>query len=310
MNNWSFPLLVAVIVALTTVTETEAQDYPTSQKALQDEVTSLPWETKPGDYQLVASKSLLKLRPGDILLRGKPARRFMFLNQGTEKPNTEAVVVNTQNISQVIFSYYDVGYVTLDDWEDLDPDDLLQEVIENTEKANVERKKKGIEELRVRGWLQKPTLDRSVNAAYWVLDAVSGRERLVNAVAVKLGRKGYEKLTWVGSFTQYKQSGGLSPAMIDTHKYNTGYRFADYSIGDTLAGFGIASLVAVTAGARTKGGKAGIAAVLVAILAFAKKFILIPILLAFGAVWAVIRRIFRGKEQQRQVGQAQDLDDR
>ena len=295
MNSWSIVTAAAAFLAAVSVSHAEQMSYPDTQEAAEAEILNMPWEFESGSYVLAKSNSSLQM-PEDLrLLRGEAAERLMFLIEGTEFPETEAVVVDFETLAEVVFEYLDVGYVTLDDWEELDPDEFLEQIIETTEEDNIERRELGLLELHVKGWLVEPTLDRPNNSVSWAIESVVSGEPVVNAISLKLGRKGYERLTWVGTFSQYFGSDDLMEAMLDGYTYDPGYRYADYSIGDNLAGFGIAALVAVTAGATSKAGK-GIFAV---ILAFLTKFIWIPIIVAAGAVWAGARRLFGAKRTVR-----------
>ena len=91
-----------------------------------------------------------------------------------------------------------------------------------------------------------------------MFDVIDGEETTVNAVSIKLGRKGYEKITWVSSYDNYLKSMDAMAFLVDQYKFNEGHRYADYSVGDQMAAFGVASLVAVTAGGNPQ--KVGLAA--------------------------------------------------
>ncbi len=277
-----------------------ASSYPTSRKAFDAEITGLPWEHEAGDYKLHGSRSSIKLEPGLLLVRGYGARRFMFLNQGVERPETEAVIVDPDSLAQVIVSYHEVGYVATDDWDALDVGELLQAVVESTEQANVESREHGLLELRVRGWVEQPTFDAQSDTAYWALDADDGKERLVNAVAVKLGRYGFQTLTWAGTWEEYAASNDLLKALLESHTFDPGYGYRDHAPGDQAAGFGIASLVAVTAGARNKPAE-GASASVVSVL---REFDWLLILAALGAIALAITFGERRKEIRARVGAA------
>jgi uncharacterized membrane-anchored protein len=268
-----------------------AQEYPATQEALDAEVMNLPWEDEPGSYAFEDSNSTFTLPEGYSMLRGDAARRMMFLNQGIELPNTEAYLYNNDLGTEIDFSFNESGFVSLDDWEDIDPDGLLQSIIDTAETENAERRKNGVSEIYIKAWIQPPTLDRDSKSIHWALDVMDegSQMRIVNAVALKLGRRGYEMAVWVGTLEQYQDSNELRVAALDNHDFQPGSRFADYTTGDKLAGFGIASLVAVTAGANSNTAKAGAAGLIAAAVAFGKKFIIVPILLAFGAVGAFFR---------------------
>ena len=128
----TYKILFATLIIVPMLSYAKQENYPASQEALENEVANLPWEAEPASYQLSKSGSSLQLPDGLALLRGNSAERFMYLSQGVEFPDVEAAIVNIDNFSQVVFSYLDSGYVSIDDWSDLNPDDLLKEVKRNT----------------------------------------------------------------------------------------------------------------------------------------------------------------------------------
>ncbi|WP_208858071.1 DUF2167 domain-containing protein [Halomonas aestuarii] len=288
-------ILVVLTFSFSTLSHAKQENYPLSQAAIENEVANLPWETEPADYHLSKSNSSVYLPQGLALLRGDGARRFMYLSQGVEHPNIEATIINYDNLTQVTFAYQDSGYVSIDDWSEIDPDDLLEGIRKNTEKANEERIENGLPKLHVTDWLVKPVLDEKNYAAYWAILAEEGSGNVVNAVALNLGKKGFEKVTWVGTKEQYLNSDGFLETILDEHDFDQGFRYADYSTGDKVAAFGIATLVAATAGGKSKAGKTTLAAIGLAILAFMKKFFIVPIVLFFGGFWALVKKGFSSK---------------
>jgi uncharacterized membrane-anchored protein len=266
----------------------EQAPYPQTEEALQAEFDRLAWQIEPVTYQLAASHSNLTLPQGYALLTGDDARRFMFLLNGTEYPEVEAVVTDPAGTEMISFGYVDAGYITDDDWSELDPAALLEEVKVNTEAANEERKKNGISALHVTGWVEKPRFDAQTRVAYWAIDATDEETgRLANFKAIRLSRHGYHELVWVGGEESFQRAGTTLDGMLKAHDYEPGFRYADFTTGDKLAGFGIASLVAVAAGGeKTKGLIAGLIA---AALLFLKKGWFV-ILALFGGGWAVVKQ--------------------
>ena len=289
-------LLLGLLVVAPSNSDAE-QAYPSTPAALDQELSNLPWEFEAITYPLAKSGSTLQLPEGLRLVRGAAARRLLFLTQGTEFPDAEAYLFDPVDETQVILAHVETGYVTLDDWDTLDNDDLLRVIKEKTAEANGARRAHGISPLEIKGWLDQPRLDRHTATAYWSLlaqeETEQGTQRTVNATALKLGRYGFEQLTWVGSIDQYMGSKTSLPQIIKAHNYDLGTGYADYSIGDRLAGFGIASLVAVAAGGESKAGKSILAVIVAVILAFAKKFIILPIMVAVGAVWGLFAKTKR-----------------
>ena len=290
--------LIAVLMLLGSASAAQAdlQDPPLDPQSIDEQIINLPWEYELKDYEFDRSRSTFTLSKGYALLRGESARRYDSLVQGTpEDPNTEALMVNHDSETQLIFNFYEDGYVSLDSWQDLDADVLLQEIAEATEQSNAGRSGGEVSYLKIGEWLQKPALNRENNSVSWVFEVMDGDEKYVNAITIKLGRKGYEKITWISSYDNYLQSTSEMELQVSHHEFDTGYRYADYSVGDKLAGLGIAGLVALTAGGNPQT-KAGLTALLAGIVVGGKKLI-IPILIALGALGAFFRKMFVGKNQ-------------
>ena len=233
--------------------------------------------------------------PNDFtIIRGNDAEKFLFFSNGVKFPHTEAVVLNPGFDEQLIFSFFKTGHVRDDDWSDLDKDLLLEGITESTEEANGKRIKNGIEPLHIIGWAQEPTYDKLLRVAYWAIKATEGGGMItINAVALKLGRRGHSELRWVGPSDKFDPSKGWLIEATNNYQFDKGHRYADFSTGDTIAAVGIASLVAATAG--SKGGKGVAAGLLAALLLFAKKLWWV-VIAAIAAVFAGIKRLFRRGE--------------
>ena len=298
MKNLYTLIAVWMVLSLAPAAHAGDSSFPQTQQAVNAEIINLPWEYELQKYSLEKSNSQFKLSEGFALLRGDAARRFDFLTQGMEDPDTEALIYNQDTEIQLIFNYYPSGYVSMEDWEDLDADELLSQISENTDKSNAERTKHNIAGLSVGGWLQKPRLNEDNNSVSWVFDVLDGEERYVNAISIKLGRKGYEKFTWVSSYDDYLLSMDLMATLVNQQNFDQGHRYADYSVGDTMAAFGIASLVAVTAGGNKQ--KAGLAALFAGLVAVGKK-LLIPLLIGLAAIGAFFKKLFGGKDPKPQT---------
>ena len=293
--------LIAVLIALGIASSAHAvtPDLLATQRAINEEIISLPWKYELKKYPLGQSNSTFKLAKGYSLLMGGAARHYdQILQRSEEDPNTEALVFNHNTEVQLILSYYPEGYVSLESWEDLDADILMQEISDSAKKINAERAKNNIPSLKIGGWLQKPRLNPDNHSVSWVFDVVDGDETTVNAVTIKLGRTGYEKITWVSSYDNYLKSMDDMVFLVDQHKFDEGHRYVDYSVGDQMAAFGIAGLVAVTAGGNPQ--KVGLAALYAGLMHLGKKS-MVPALIALGTFGAFFRRRLNSQTQKLQT---------
>jgi uncharacterized membrane-anchored protein len=268
--------------------------YPKTEEALEQAFQNLNWEHESKKYSLAVSHGEYQLPEGLFILRDDEARQFMFLNNGVESPDTEAVVYDPDRNHQLIFEYFQEGYVSDDDWADLDADLLLEGVTESTEEGNAQRIENRLGAISIIGWSQEPYYDESSRTAYWAIKAKDQTGIIVNAIALKLGRKGFSKIIWVGEAAQFSSSENLLREALDNHRFEKGFRYADYSSGDKIAAFGLASLVAVSAG--SKSGKGVVAGVFAMLLIFAKKLWFL-IFLPFVFVWKWIKSLFTGRQE-------------
>jgi uncharacterized membrane-anchored protein len=199
---------------------------------------------------------------------------------------------------QIIFHSFDEGYVSLDDWSTVDAAAILAEISANTEQYNVERRRQGIPELHVVGWLQPPTLDRTTATVYWAIEGAGfNNSRIVNSIALRLSRDGIEKLNWVTDKATYQAVGGQLDVALRAHSFDQGHQYSDHLSTDKIAGYGIAALVAAAVGVKVAkfaavGGGAAVAAGAAKAGGFAAlgKLLVLP----FIALAAFARKIGRG----------------
>jgi len=279
-------VLLGCVISLSALADDKATATP--QQSPQDEVAQMHWQ-RAGDYSLPESKSKLTIPTGYVGVFGAEARRVMQLTNATPSPQTEAVLVDKAS-DMVVFDWLPEGYVSSDDWPNLDANAMLQSITENGASANEERRKQHLPEIFVTGWLKTPTLDKDTDTAFWTLELRrSDNEPVINSIALRLARQGYEKITWVVDKDHFN-GGAVLQTMLTANSFPIGSRYIDHAVGDKAAGYGIAALVAAVAGA-----KIAKAAGFVGLMVLLKKLWLIPIL-AGGAFWRKIKALFAKRD--------------
>jgi len=237
-----------VIVCATAVLTPIAASAMTDQERI-EAVKSLSW-VRDGTYKLPASNSSIAIPNGHIAVFGSDARRLVTLFDAPAAPELEAVVGTSDGEDEVRFESFSEGYVPLDDWSEVDSTALLRAISDKTEEANATRRREGVPELHVTGWIQPPTLDRRTNTVYWALEASGSNGNVANSTALRLARNGLEKLTWVTDRSKYRPIAGELDVMLRAYSFDPGYRYTDHQSGDKMALYGIAGLVAAVAGAK------------------------------------------------------------
>jgi uncharacterized membrane-anchored protein len=146
----------------------------------------------------------------------------------------------------------------------VDADDFLSQMKANDEAANKERTKSGIATLRTVGWVQKPTFNDDLHTVSWIIEGENSHGgHIINAIALKLGRSGLERITWI--IEPAKITSGMNDLLLaeNAHLFDAGARYTDYvKSTDKAAEYGVAGLVAGALGVKLlKAG--GIAAFLI-----------------------------------------------
>ena len=268
-------------------------EYPKTEQDMILAISQLNFEDIPKAYSFRNANQGYNLPEGWIIFSGEDARKFLFYTNGTDSfKDVSAVALSDDWTYQLIFSYFDEGYIDDSDWEKLDSDDLMQGVIESTAEGNKIRVANGVAELNVKGWVKEPTYDRTRDVARYMIKAESEGESIFNSVALKLGREGFTRITLVGPGDSPHESSKALTAALDSHSFDNGFLYSDYEPGNRMAGIGLASLVALTAG--SKNGKGIAAGLMATLLIFAKKLWFV-IFLPFVFLWGKIKQRFGSK---------------
>jgi len=225
------------------------QSIPTTPEERYNNIIELDWKDA-RTHSLPSSHSTVTLPADHFIVIGADAKEFDRLNGNMTNAPLEAVICDGSLNNSIYFEYRNDGYVSTKDWKDIDANEFINAVSENTEKDNIERRKLGMSELHVKGWLKEPTLDKKTNTVYWAIEAQDRESLIVNSVALKLGRRGYEKVVLVTNKDSYSPIGGELDVMLQSHSFDEGYRYGDFTPGDQIATYGIATLVAATVGAK------------------------------------------------------------
>ena len=270
--------VLIVLISTPAFAETQSEHARTAAQ----EFRKMHWGG--GTQKLAGSHGTFNVPRGATMVSGAEAVRADQLINGTGDTSTEGFA--EINHRSLYLSYTGEGFVTADDWKDVNADDLLNNIREGTEKGNELRAKSGIGALHIDGWAQKPVFDPARKSVRWVTRAHSDRGPIINAVALQLGRHGYERFTLVSNGLDPKGDAVILAGAVNAYRFDPGFRFSDYVQGDKLAGYGVAALVGTAAGA-TIAKTVGFAAVLLLI----KKFFLVFIALG-AAGFGYVRRFF------------------
>jgi len=176
--------------------------------------------------------------------------------------------------------------VRMDDWDDLDVDELWQSYVEG---AAAQSEQFGFEVKPLR-WVIAPTLNREQAIAYYAIEAQFGSDPpLVNLLVYDFGRYGYEEITLVQDAAAFPaaEAEAIATRIAGAYTFGPERGYADFKEGDVIAATGAAGLIAASLGVKFGKG------LIVAGLLLFKKFWFL--LLAFPALaWKWLRGLFGG----------------
>lgn len=187
-----------------------------------------------------------------------------------------------------IISYQEDGHVNDDDADDIDYDDLLKQMKEDTQTENAERKKAGYDTATLVGWASKPFYDSNLKVLHWAKEIKfeNSTTNTLNYDLRVLGRKGMFNVSAVADMATLPEVKTSIPSIIKSIEFKDGNKYSDFdSNTDEVAAWTIGGLVA---------GKVLAKVGFFAVLAKFGKVIVIGLIAAFAAV----KKFFFGNKDQ------------
>lgn len=151
-----------------------------------------------------------------------------------------------------VFEYSATGYVSDDDQDALDAEEMLEALIEGNERANDYRRERGFGTLEIVGWETEPRYDDQTHNLEWATRCQEEDGSIVINHNVRLlGRRGIMEVMLVvdaealpAALPQFRQR-------LEGFSFKSGYRYAEFQPGDKVAEYGLAALVVGGAAAKS-----------------------------------------------------------
>ena len=278
-------LLAVPLLAAAAAAAADQGPYPETEEALAAEYARLTWIDKPGTYTLPRSGGTVTLSAGHSLLLGPDAERQLFLMNGTESPDAEAVLWDRKDDVLVVYEFFGEGFVKTEDWAGIDADALLEGIRARVRAQNRERAEGGMAPRTVSGWREPPEYAARYDVARWAVEFDEAGAPVLTARALKLGRYGYQQFTWIGPVAQYSETDSLLDAALSGHEFREGGSYADFQDGDRVAADGLGALAAAAMGAQ--GGTGASAATFADAVAFLEESWIVIVVAAIGAIGVI-----------------------
>tara|TARA_B100001121_G_scaffold310004_1_gene339008 strand:- start:7076 stop:8458 length:1383 start_codon:yes stop_codon:yes gene_type:complete len=184
-------------------------------------------------------------------------------------PYNNMVIIDEESYDYSIYiEYIDDGYVSIDEWKNLDPKILLEEMKSN--------KREDIRDIK---WVFDPKIYDEKHVTYSYEIQWENGTKSLETKSLALGRNGYLDIAFVSKVTKginFKDHADMAIEFANSVVFDEGFKHSDYKSGDKVAALGIGGLVAGTLGVKTFA-KAGVFAKFLPLLAKFWWIILAPI---------------------------------
>ncbi|HSC84009.1 MAG TPA: DUF2167 domain-containing protein [Pseudomonas sp.] len=237
-----------------------------------------------GQITLGDNLSTLNLPEQFVFLNGEEAERLLVEAWGNP-PDADLPLgmilpkgVSPQNAESwaVTVDYEESGYVSDEDASDIDYDEMLQNLKDETQDDNQWRAENDYEPVQLIGWASAPRYDAQGKKLHWAKELKFGdsETNTLNYNIRVLGRKGVLVLNFIANMDQLPQIEAAVPAVLAMTEFNDGSRYAEFDPDvDKVAAYGLGALIAGKLAA-----KAGLFAMALLLL---KKLWIVPVLV-FG----------------------------
>src|SRR5712691_9062191 len=126
----------------------------------------------PADIKL-SEQAVMHLPEGYVLIPNNEATRILQAMGNRPGPDLLGMIFGkgTDDNWFVVANYVKSGYIKDDDARDWKADELLSNIKEGTEEVNKERKSRGIPELDIVGWIERPAYDPATHRLVWSMSS-------------------------------------------------------------------------------------------------------------------------------------------
>jgi uncharacterized membrane-anchored protein len=272
-------IILSLLLLLAALPAAAAEPEPSAeQQAYIDRVEKI-WDTieaRQGEIELAGSVASLSVPDSFYYLDPQQAEKLLvdiWENPPGSGSSTLGVLIPRdfhpladESWAATIFYEAD-GYVSDEEADNIDYDDLLAVMQQSTTEASKERVAQGYETIELLGWAAEPYYDRATHKMYWAKEMRFGGAdySTLNYNIRVLGRKGVLVVNFIAFMDQLPAINQQLDTVLAIADFEQGSRYEDFDPDiDQVAAYGLGALVTGKVLAKT--------GILAALLLFLKKF--------------------------------------
>jgi uncharacterized membrane-anchored protein len=219
---------------------------PTTDKEFRKKVEQLNWKSGPAVIDYYKGNAKIKLNNSYDYLDKEDANQYLYWVNGI-KFNADYLIVSDD--AQFAVYYSNDGYVKIDDWNDVDPEQFLKEMLSNALSGNKERTRNNQTTVKDMKWYKKPTLDKNKDIVYYAFRTTwSDNHETINSSVLLLGRSGHARISISTRPEKFRES--ILTNVPNIYTFNDNQRYSNFTAGDKVAAAGVATLVAGSLGVK------------------------------------------------------------
>ncbi len=242
--------LVVLALCLPSLVFAQADDTPdAAQTRLEAALVAAKAAVQMGPRDVpLGDQGVLKLPEGYGFIPKDEAQAMMEAQGNRGGKGLFGLVVSPDLAGFVAVEFTSAGYVKDEEARDWNADELLKNLKEGTEASNAERRRQGMNEFKVVGWVEVPSYDPATHRLVWSVsarpkNAQAGGEG-VNYNTYMLGREGYFSMNLVTSMDRVELEKPAARELLAALSFNEGKRYTDFNAAtDRMAEYGLAALV-------------------------------------------------------------------
>lgn len=203
----------------------------------------------PADIPLV-DQATLHISDKFVFIPAKESKQIMTAMGNGSLDNLLGLLFPTSDADTDAFvavEYIKSGYIKDDDAKDWNADELLTSVKEGTDESNKDRRARGMPELEVVGWVERPRYDPATHQLKWSVSSKhkgDSEAQGINYNTYALGREGYINMNLVTDLKSVEGQKPLAAELLSGLKFSSGKAYSDFnSSTDKVAEYGLAALI-------------------------------------------------------------------
>ena len=260
MKKFLVGLISIIILFSTNLHAIEKKQIIDNADEWSRKINTLKWyndeNPKDIDIKIPGSKAKIKIYESETYLLGQDIDQYDWWAYGRSEAN-DAIRVFTIEYSYSIRKPINDGYVKIDDWSDVSPEELIKGLRD----ANKDQGD-GLSYAKEIQWIYKPSLDKEKNLVNYSYKVVWNNDSItMESKNIILGRGGHIDQIFVFSdLSDTKANADLAKAASSDTTFDAGFTYKDFKTGDKVAAVGIGALVATSLGVKALKGAGGAAA--------------------------------------------------